>query len=309
MSRSRRWFLKSAATFGAGIAGVRLASAGSPRGPRRITLESFGRLVPDPAGIVDLPEGFTYTVLSRMGDDMDDGLIVPGLHDGMAAFPGASGKTVLVRNHEVLTGANGAFGHDHELLERVDPAKVFDAGYGKTPSLGGTTTLVFDTGTQELQQHFLSLAGTTRNCSGGPTPWGSWVTCEEFPQRANDVHEMDHGWCFEVPSSATELVDPVPLTWMGRFNHEAIAVDPESGVVYLTEDQADGLLYRYVPDVAGDLAQGGRLQALAIKNAPASTRATGPPSRGSDRAKSWRCAGSTSKTSSRPRRTCASAVS
>ncbi len=265
MSRSRRFFLKSAAAFGAGAVGLRRAVTRPARALRRATGE-FGRLLPDPSGVLDLPDRFSYTLFSRYGETMDDGLIVPAAHDGMAAFPGEDGKTVLVRNHELILDG-GPFGPDNALLSKVDPAKVFDRGYGRTPSAGGTTTLVFDTRTQELERHFLSLVGTTRNCAGGPTPWGSWVTCEEYPKLADQQHERDHGWCFEVPSSATGPVDPVPLTAMGRFNHEAFAVDEPSGVVYMTEDEPDSLLYRFVPDVPGELAQGGQLQALRVRDA------------------------------------------
>lgn len=73
-----------------------------------------------------------------------------------------------------------------------------------------------------------------------------------------------HGYVFEVQAGATEIVEAVPLTEMGRFNHEAACVDPASGMVYLTEDREDGLLYRFIPNVRGRLAEGGRLQALAV---------------------------------------------
>lgn len=266
MTLSRRWFMKGAAGFSAGVAGLRNAAATpSPRLTRREG--PFGDPKPDPDGVLALPEGLTYTIVSRSGETMDDGLIVPGLPDGMAAFPGDGGMTVVVRNHETLV-EGGPFGEGNALLSKVDPGKVFDLGHGRTPACGGTTTMVFDTRTQSLKSCFLSLAGTTRNCAGGPTPWGSWVTCEEWPERANEQHERDHGWCFEVPSSAIGLVDPVPLTGMGRFNHEAIAVDEASGAVYLTEDDAQGLLYRFLPDEPGNLAAGGTLQALAVRDAP-----------------------------------------
>ena len=235
---------------------------------RRVIADDFGPLVRDPEGICDLPDGFRYTVISPQGEPMDDGLVVPALPDGMAAFPGENGLTVLVRNHELLPGDSGPFGPGNALIGEVPAEKIFDAGFGRAPSMGGTTTLHFDTASQTLEQHFLSLAGTSRNCAGGPTPWGSWVTCEEYPVRAGNEHEQDHGWCFEVPAAATELVDPVPLAAMGRFNHEAIAVDAKSGAVYQTEDQADSLFYRYLPDVPGDLAAGGELQALAVRGAP-----------------------------------------
>ena len=126
-----------------------------------------------------------------------------------------------------------------------------------------TTTLVYDTRTRTLEKHFLSLVGTIRNCAGGLTPWHTWVTCEETVQKAEKTYEQEHGYNFEVPVSATVgLTTPVPLKAMGRFNHEAIAVDSRSGIVYQTEDRNDGLLYRFIPEQRGELAKGGRLQAL-----------------------------------------------
>jgi secreted PhoX family phosphatase len=101
------------------------------------------------------------------------------------------------------------------------------------------------------------------------TPWGSWLTCEEAPtgpgQKYGDGLERNHGWVFEVPASARGLVDPVPLTALGRFNHEAAAVDPATGIVYETEDRDDGVLYRFLPKVPGKLAEGGRLQAMVVE--------------------------------------------
>jgi secreted PhoX family phosphatase len=71
-----------------------------------------------------------------------------------------------------------------------------------------------------------------------------------------------------VPAAASGLVDPVPLKAMGRFAHEAVCVDPATGIVYLTEDKVDGLFYRFIPNTPGKLAEGGRLQALAVKGQP-----------------------------------------
>lgn len=228
-------------------------------------------------GTLDLPPGFNYVVFSETGEKMDDGLLVPGKHDGMGAFPGPNGKTILIRNHEMEAGATegSPFGNKRGLMRKVPRAKMYDAGKGKKPGLGGTTTLVFDTRTQTLEKHFLSLAGTYRNCAGGVTPWGTWVTCEEDVSRPNEGgqtpdEEMEqmHGYNFEVaPSVEIGLADPIPLRGMGRFRHEAIAVDPNSGAVYQTEDCSDGLFYRFLPEQPGQLAGKGRLQALKVIDA------------------------------------------
>jgi len=234
--------------------------------------ESFGPLLGDPDGIIALPEGFSYSVVSRRGERMSDGFFVPARHDGMATFPGPNGMTLLVRNHELTPRADpaeSAFGADLSLLDRLDRSRFYDPGTGGAPPFGGTTTLLFDTETQTLVSHHLSLAGTLVNCAGGPTPWGSWISCEEITERAGGELARDHGYNFEVRAGLDGLpVEPVPLTDMGRFIHEAIAVHLPTGIVYETEDVSDGLLYRFLPNARGDLARGGRLQALAIRGEP-----------------------------------------
>ncbi len=219
---------------------------------------------------MDLPQDFSYTILSRWGDTMDDGYRVPHRPDGMATFPGPDGLTVLIRNHEVNFNADlaeGAFGEDLTKQLELDPSLMYDAGTERgRPCQGGTTTVVYDTRSQKVVRQYLSLAGTIRNCAGGPTPWNSWITCEETVERAGDGRLVDHGYAFEVPASADMgLASPVPLTAMGRFNHEAVAVDPASGIVYQTEDRHDGLIYRFIPTVPGQLAEGGQLQALVVR--------------------------------------------
>ena len=267
MPVTRREFLKSAAAVSLGFQGLQAHVVRGETSDEGIAA-GYGPLRPDPGEIVDLPAGFTYRVLSRTGDEMDDGLLVPGLPDAMAAFPGAEGRTLLVCNHELTAGARkvGAFGEENERLGKLPRERFYDWGHGDPPQ-GGTSTFVIGSG-GEVERHYLSLAGTVRNCAGGLTPWGSWITCEETTQRADDNHEKDHGYNFEVAAAAAGPVEPVALTAMGRFNHEAVAVHPASGIVYETEDAGDGLIYRYLPDEPGRLAAGGRLQALMVLDRP-----------------------------------------
>ena len=261
---SRRRFLeRGAATtlaFAALTRGLRAHAEKPPPG-------RFGQLIPDPNGILDLPSGFSYRVVSRTGDEMSDGFLVPGAPDGMGAFAGPDGKTIVVRNHELTndTPGKGPYGAANERFGKLPEGDVYDRGNGTSPSLGGTTTFVWDTRARKLEQQFLSLAGTYRNCAGGQTPWGTWISCEEATLYPIASAARDHGWNFEVPASATPgRVRPVPLKAMGRFNHEAVAIDPQSGCVYQTEDREDGLLYRFLPGDRTKLAAGGKLQAFRV---------------------------------------------
>ncbi len=229
--------------------------------------DQVGSLITDPQGILDLPPGFYYKVLSRVGETMDDGYLVPNRHDGMGAFAGDDGKTILVRNHEI---------------------SPLDAVNNLTPNIpqydfycsGGTTTLVVDSD-RNLIQHYRSLAGTNRNCAGGTTPWGSWISCEEaistpYPPRGYTKQQVypywgnisqKHGYNFEVPAKG-RLAQPIPLKAMGRFRHEAIATDPKTGYIYQTEDQFHSCIYRFRPAQPENLRAGGTLEALMIKDIP-----------------------------------------
>ena len=268
-SPSRRSFLKSAGIVSAGFLTMQKATNILNAEESLPVSNAYGPLIADPAKVLDLPEGFDYKVLSRVGRTMSDKLITPGNHDGMAAFAGDRGRIILVCNHETNPdqGIASPFGIKNELLNKVDKKKFYDYGFGELPGLGGTTTLVYDPKRRRVEKQFLSLAGTHRNCAGGLTPWNSWVTCEESVRLAGEGIEKDHGYNFEVPATMRpKLAEPIPLKDMGRFNHEAIAVEPESGVVYQTEDRGDGLIYRFIPNVPGKLQKGGRLQALAIRS-------------------------------------------
>lgn len=269
MQLSRRSFIQTAGAFTCGFTGLSLLmQRAGTAATGALMAEGFGPLRPDPNGLLDLPDGFSYRIVAQRGDAMADGLLFPGRPDGMAAFPGPDGTTVLVCNHENSSDeyAESAYGEGNALASSIDRKYFFDHGFGKRPGLGGTSNIVFDTRTAETLRRFMSLRGTNRNCAGGPTPWGTWITCEETVQLKDEHHEQDHGWCFEVPAKAEPFAEePRPLIAMGRFNHEAVAVNPASGYVYQTEDRDDGLVYRFIPNQKEKLHEGGRLEVLGRK--------------------------------------------
>jgi secreted PhoX family phosphatase len=232
----------------------------------------YGLLFKDPDKIMDLPEGFSYKIIARSGERMTDGFYKPGHPDGMGAFEGPGGLTIILCNHENFPEyppEYGPFGSTNELRGRLSGRLIYDRGRGGSPALGAVTTLVYDTKAQELKSQFLSLAGTLVNCSGGATAWNSWISCEEIFQNPTFNLIKKHGYVFEIPASAEQkVIKPVPLKDMGRFVHEAIAVDAKTNIIYQTEDQLDGLVYRFLPDCPGHLKEGGRLQCLSIDTQP-----------------------------------------
>lgn len=274
MPITKKKFLDQCGAFTLGFEGYRMLNqrlAGGRVNPG-LAEDLLGPLQPDPNGIFDLPDGFSYTIISRAGYTLNDGFLTPGKPVGMAAFPGKNGRTILIRNHKMdpdPSGGGSAFGSDYSRAVTADSLKLYDAGMNENPAQGGTTTLVFDTTTQTVHNEYLSLGGTLRNCAGGPTPWNTWLTCEEIVSRADDRYSKDHGYVFEVPASEdTHLFKAEPIKSMGRFNHEAMAVDPRSNVIYLTEDDSQGLLYRFIPNTPGQLLDGGKLQALVVYDQP-----------------------------------------
>lgn len=212
--------------------------------------------------LMSLPKGFEYISSGWTGSLMSDGNTTPGAHDGMAAFKHGN-KLHLVRNHEVGGG-----------LPFASPT------YDSSDAGGGTTTLVFDPREGKFLESYASLAGTRTNCAGGPTPWDTWLSCEETTHVAADGTR--HGYVFEVPSSGVSNAEPIKA--MGRFVHEAVCVDPRTGIVYLTEDATPSGFYRYIPRKNRRLAEGGTLQMLAIGDA---TTQTYPDGTGTTYRTSW----------------------
>lgn len=164
---------------------------------------AYGQMgAPDEHGI-RLPEGFTVRRVARGGE------VVPGSEyrwhiasDGAATFRTRDGGWIVVSNSEDLQGGAGA-------LRFASDGRIRDA--------------------------YRILDGTVQNCAGGPTPWGTWLSCEEY----------EEGRVWECDPTGVEKARPHDA--MGVFKHEAAAVDPRGRRVYLTEDLEDGAFYRFTP--------------------------------------------------------------
>ncbi|MGH7127610.1 MAG: alkaline phosphatase PhoX, partial [Planctomycetaceae bacterium] len=269
-STDRREFLRSTAAAvgsfavpGAFDALLARARAGEKRPSRSIDYGPLHPATDENTGwdLLQLPEGFRYLSFGWTGDAMSDGTITPGSHDGMAviAEDEETGIVTLCRNHEIRTLPDRrAFG----------PEEItYDERAG-----GGCVQLRFDTRNGRWLDARSSLSGTCRNCAGGPTPWGSWLTCEETVSDSqwdseagrgeHRPYAKTHGWIFEVP--ADRPAEAVPLKDMGRFIHEAVAVDPDTGSVYETEDRTTAGFYRFLQKTGTKISDGGRLQMLKV---------------------------------------------
>ena len=251
-----------------GVLGSAFASAAlmqqSPAAARDLLSSSIRFGVPTVDDLVAagpelaLPPGFSYVVFGQFGSAMTDGFITTPLHDGMGVFEGPDPNTYrIVRNHEIGEGndigPNPPLGFPRFAYDRRAP--------------GGCTTMTVDDD-GNLLDSFISLSGTDTNCAGAPTPWNTWLTCEETTTGTGAGREKAHGYVFEVDAMANEIRRYKPIKQMGRMLHEAGAVDPDTSVVYLTEDEGPDGFYRYIPSTPGDLAGGGRLQILKVKGEP-----------------------------------------
>ncbi len=277
MTLNRRQMLNRGALTGAGLVAATVgldgaAYAGEKGGragaARRGSTKPFGPLESSPGDLLALPAGFSYEVVAVSGEtDLEDGRghvigKTPERPDGTLVVASARGYR-MIQNHEASPGS--------PLPVPLVEGTVYDPG-----ALGGGCTVVEVTRNGRRRSEWVGISGTVGNCAGGPTPWGSWLTCEETEAVAGiGTLTKDHGYVFEVFADVPSGQTPEPIKAWGRFPHEAVVIEPSRTRAYLTEDASSptGLFYRWTapsgyrlrPHIAKHLGDNdGKLQALAV---------------------------------------------
>ena len=221
---NRRAFVRAGLLAGGALAlGPAFYERAFAHGPVVVGDGPYGPLGPFDSNGIALPAGFTSREIAR-GGELVEGSVPPYVWhpatDGQATFP--------------TIGSNGT--PDGGWILVANSEMPF-------PGTGGASAVEFSA-EGDVERAYRVLAGTFTNCAGGPTPWGTWLSCEEH----------DEGMVWEC--DPTGGLPAVAHRSMGVFSHEAACVDPVNEYVYLTEDEGDGCLYRFKPLLYPDLGEG-----------------------------------------------------
>ncbi len=202
-----------------GITRLNTADANAPF----YSLRNLGPLLPPDANGVMLPSGFKSRIVARSGEPAvsSSSYIWHNLPDGGDCFATDDGGWIYVSNSEVSRGE------------------------------GGVGALRFNANGTVVDSYSI-CSGTSRNCAGGATPWGTWLSCEEYDR--GQVYECD-------PFGEREAILRPAL---GTFEHEAVAIDLANDCAYLTEDTPDGGFYRYVSERGMPDLDNGRLEIASV---------------------------------------------